>query len=59
MGVGAADYDDDGFVDIFVANDHTVNYLWHNDGRKRIHRQRHNVGNCIQPGRRIYSKYVG
>jgi len=31
MGVGAADYDDDGFVDIFVANDHTVNYLWHND----------------------------
>ncbi len=32
MGVGAADYDDDGFVDIYVANDHTVNYLWHNDG---------------------------
>jgi|WetSurMetagenome_2_1015567.scaffolds.fasta_scaffold01101_7 enediyne biosynthesis protein E4 len=36
MGVGAADYDDDGFVDIFVANDHTVNYLWHNDGGKRF-----------------------
>ena len=34
MGVGAADYDDDGFVDIYVANDHTVNYLWHNDGGK-------------------------
>lgn len=32
MGVGAADYDDDGFVDIYVANDHTVNYLWHNNG---------------------------
>lgn len=31
MGVGAADYDGDGFVDIYVANDHTVNYLWHND----------------------------
>ena len=31
MGVGAADYDDDGFMDIYVANDHTVNYLWHND----------------------------
>lgn len=31
MGVGAADYDDDGFVDIYVANDHTVNYLWHNN----------------------------
>ncbi|HUX55923.1 MAG TPA: VCBS repeat-containing protein [Bacteroidales bacterium] len=34
MGVGAADYDDDGFVDIYVANDHIVNYLWHNDGGK-------------------------
>ncbi len=34
MGVGAADYNDDGFVDIYVANDHTVNYLWHNDGGK-------------------------
>ncbi len=32
MGVGAADYDDDGFVDVFVANDHTLNYLWHNEG---------------------------
>jgi enediyne biosynthesis protein E4 len=34
MGVGAADYDEDGFIDIFVANDHTLNYLWHNDGGK-------------------------
>jgi hypothetical protein len=36
MGVGAADYDDDGFTDIYVANDHTMNYLWHNDGGKRF-----------------------
>lgn len=36
MGVGAADYDDDGFTDIFVANDHTMNYLWHNEGGKKI-----------------------
>jgi hypothetical protein len=34
MGVGAADYDDDGYVDIYVANDHTMNYLWHNNGGK-------------------------
>jgi hypothetical protein len=34
MGVGAVDYDADGFVDIYVANDHTVNYLWHNDAGK-------------------------
>jgi hypothetical protein len=34
MGVGAADYDQDGFVDICVANDHTVNYLWHNEQGK-------------------------
>jgi hypothetical protein len=34
MGVGAADYDEDGYVDIFVANDHTLNYLWHNEGGK-------------------------
>jgi hypothetical protein len=36
MGVGAADIDDDGFSDIFVANDHTMNYLWHNEGGKRF-----------------------
>ena len=34
MGVGAFDYDDDGFIDIYVANDHTMNYLWHNEGGK-------------------------
>jgi hypothetical protein len=34
MGVGAADYDNDGFPDIYVANDHTLNYLWHNENGK-------------------------
>jgi enediyne biosynthesis protein E4 len=34
MGVGSIDYDDDGFQDIYVANDHTLNYLWHNDAGK-------------------------
>lgn len=34
MGVGAADYDDDGFIDIYVANDHSMNFMWHNQGGK-------------------------
>lgn len=34
MGVGAVDYDDDGFVDIYVTNDHTLNYLFHNEAGK-------------------------
>ncbi|QIA07699.1 CRTAC1 family protein [Draconibacterium halophilum] len=34
MGVGIADYNADGFVDIYVANDHTVNYLWQNNQGK-------------------------
>ncbi|MBO0857646.1 MAG: VCBS repeat-containing protein [Chloracidobacterium sp.] len=33
MGVAIADYDDDGFVDIFVANDTMPNFLFHNNGR--------------------------
>jgi hypothetical protein len=32
MGVLAADYDDDGWPDIFVANDAMENYLYHNNG---------------------------
>ncbi|MBI5010599.1 MAG: CRTAC1 family protein [Bacteroidia bacterium] len=36
MGVGAVDYDDDGYMDIYVANDHTLNYLWHNDEGKKF-----------------------
>ncbi|MGQ9592408.1 MAG: CRTAC1 family protein, partial [Planctomycetota bacterium] len=32
MGMIAADYDDDGDTDIFVANDVSANFLWRNDG---------------------------
>lgn len=36
MGVGAADYNNDGFIDIFVSNDHMVNYLYHNINGERF-----------------------
>jgi enediyne biosynthesis protein E4 len=32
LGVSFADYDDDGFTDIFVANDGMQQYLYHNNG---------------------------
>jgi tetratricopeptide (TPR) repeat protein len=32
LGVVAVDVDDDGLLDLFVANDTTANYLWHNLG---------------------------
>jgi hypothetical protein len=36
MGVVFADYDGDGFMDIFVANDNSANRLFHNLGGKRF-----------------------
>ncbi|MGO8772647.1 MAG: CRTAC1 family protein [Terracidiphilus sp.] len=36
MSVSFADYDGDGFVDAFVANDTTPNFLFHNLGGKRF-----------------------
>jgi len=35
-GVVATDYDDDGFVDLFVANDSNPNFLYHNLGNGRF-----------------------
>ena len=32
MGLVCCDYDDDGATDIFVLNDVSANFLWHNDG---------------------------
>ena len=36
LGVVFGDYDDDGWVDGFVANDSTPNFLFHNDAGKRF-----------------------
>lgn len=36
MGIGVADYDGDGYTDIFVANDSMPNQLFHNIGGKRF-----------------------
>ncbi len=36
LGIVAADVDEDGQTDLFVANDTTANYLWHNQGGLRF-----------------------
>ncbi|MFO0984206.1 MAG: CRTAC1 family protein [Planctomycetota bacterium] len=36
LGLGICDYDNNGLPDLYVANDSTGNYLWHNEGGLRF-----------------------
>src|SRR5262249_49778163 len=36
LGIAVGDVDDDGWLDVFVANDGTPNHLWHNEGGARF-----------------------
>ncbi len=49
-GVVAADLDDDGLVDLFVANDTTANFLWHNLGGMKFEEARIPAGGLQRRG---------
>jgi enediyne biosynthesis protein E4 len=49
MSVSFADYDGDGFIDAFVANDTTPNFLFHNIGGKRFEEVAFAAGVAFSP----------
>jgi hypothetical protein len=54
LGVAFADYDDDGFTDIFVANDGMQQYLFHNNGNGTFSEVGLEAGTALsQDGRRL------
>ena len=52
MGLAIADFDDDGFTDIFVANDNERNFLFHNQGGKSFTEIGCIGRSCLHGGRR-------
>src|SRR6266478_584106 len=54
LGVAFADYDDDGFTDIFVANDGMQQYLFHNNGNGTFTERGLEAGTALsEDGRRL------
>jgi tetratricopeptide (TPR) repeat protein len=50
LGVAAADFDGDGLTDVFVANDSTANFLFHNLGGFRFEEVGHAAGVAANSG---------
>ncbi|MEO8128227.1 MAG: CRTAC1 family protein [Bryobacteraceae bacterium] len=55
MGLAFADYDGDGLVDVFVANDTVPNFLFHNDGNGRFTERGMRAGVAINDDGRALS----
>lgn len=55
MGVAIADYDGDGYTDIFVANDDLPNQLFHNRGGKSFEEVADDVGVSLAEGGNVIS----
>ncbi len=55
MGVAIADYDNDGFMDIVVANDDAPNELFHNLGGKRFEEVAQDSGVALAEGGNVIS----
>jgi len=55
MGVAVADYDGDGYADVFVANDDLPNQLFHNRGGKSFEEVADDVGVSLAEGGNVIS----
>jgi hypothetical protein len=55
MGLGVADYDLDGFLDVFVANDKVYNSFFHNLGGKRFEEIAFETGLALAAGGKFIS----